>query len=326
MAYSRRRPARRRSYRRRRPATRKWKTRSRRTSYRRKSSSRRFARAVLSKSSLAKRDTRIGYSDVNATNPNGSGTYTQNGPLLIGGPNYYYFMHLPTAMDITYTDTTTRPNPKVFNASRSATTCFMRGLKESMDCATNDGTSWNWRRICFSLKEGYKLLVPNVGPPTSGDIQNKVYLEDPSLGYVRQWTNIYNSFSGSNRGYIDQILFKGTRQFDWVDPFTAQVDKDRVRLHFDKMMTIKSGNASGTIRNMKFWHPMNKNLTYSEDELGFQEGGTSSGPYAQVYASSGAKGMGDYFVLDIVNSNPAATTSSTLQWNSTSTMYWREKG
>ena len=47
---------------------------------------------------------------------------------------------------------------------------------------------------------------------------------------------------------------KSAGNIDWQDPTTAKVDTRRVTLHYDKTVTINSGNSNGVFRTFKRWH------------------------------------------------------------------------
>lgn len=63
---------------------------------------------------------------------------------------------------------------------------------------------------------------------------------------------------------------------------------------------------------------MNKNLVYDDDESGEQE----QGAYTSVDSKAG---MGDYYVLDLVQSGTGGSTSDLFLITANSTLYWHEK-
>lgn len=63
---------------------------------------------------------------------------------------------------------------------------------------------------------------------------------------------------------------------------------------------------------------MRHNLVYDDDEAG-------SGESTSVYSVDNKQGMGDYFVVDIIQAGIGGTSSDLLSINATSTLYWHEK-
>ena len=114
------------------------------------------------------------------------------------------------------------------------------------------------------------------------------------------------------------LLFKGTENQDWNDPIIAPVDTARVDLKFDKTWTLQSGNNNGIVRERKLWHPMNKNIVYNEDEIGETEG-------TSYYSTSSKRGMGDYYVIDIIRAGEGGGATDLLRLDANSTYYWHEK-
>lgn len=63
---------------------------------------------------------------------------------------------------------------------------------------------------------------------------------------------------------------------------------------------------------------MNKNLVYDDDESGDQE--------ATSYQSVESKaGMGDYYVLDLIQAGSGGGTGDVILVQANSTLYWHEK-
>lgn len=117
---------------------------------------------------------------------------------------------------------------------------------------------------------------------------------------------------------MNAILFKGSQGVDWLDPILAPVDTSRVDLKYDKTQRLCSGNQSGMFKEVKLWHPMNKNLTYQDDESG--EVMTTS-----VFSVDDKRGMGDYMVLDLFSSLLGTSTSDILSVTYQASLYWHEK-
>ena len=188
--------------------------------------------------------------------------------------------------------------------SRTATSCFMRGLKERITFSANSGRSWRWRRICFTAKGLFSNLA--------GSIDS---LEMSPNGWVRLLTNQDASTWGN---VVKGTLFRGASGLDWYDIFDAKTDNSRLTIKYDQTRILNSGNEFGKFSHFKMWHPMNKNLVYGDDE----NGATDNDP---LYSSLGKAGMGDYYVVDILQAGQGATQDDTILFNPQATLYWHEK-
>lgn len=189
-------------------------------------------------------------------------------------------------------------------SERHNKTVFMRGLKENITFSTNSARSWRWRRICFTTKGLYQSHDNTVDS-----------VEASPIGWARLIANHNTSALGS---IIRMILFKGTQDRDWQSIFDAKVDTTRVTLKYDRTTILNSGNDVGRYFTRKLWHPMNKNLTYDSDENG--EEITPS-----RYSVQSKEGMGDYYVVDIIQAGSGATASDQIVFNPQATLYWHEK-
>lgn len=145
-----------------------------------------------------------------------------------------------------------------------------------------------------------------------------MYYRETSNGYQRFW----NWPTAVQRSAIYAILFKGAEAADWEVSrggiITAPLDRTRINVKYDKTRTLKSGNADGTMRSYKLWHPMRQTLVYDEDEEGDAQNTTSM-------STTGKPGMGDYYVVDIFVPLLGATTLDAIKIDSTSTLYWHER-
>lgn len=198
-------------------------------------------------------------------------------------------------------------------ASRTATTCYMKGLAEHLRISSSSGLPWFHRRICFVSKNTF-APINNPGATVN---PRPTYI-DTTNGIERLWFNAANNNDTADRERIFDFLFRGVRGQDWTDPIIAPVDPTRVTVKYDRTMTIKSGNQVGTFRSRKFYHAMNKNIVYDDDESGESE--------LQSYFSTQAKpGMGNYFVVDIFTALPGGTLSDVLRIDANSTLYWHER-
>lgn len=202
----------------------------------------------------------------------------------------------------------------VQEAMRTATTCYHRGLSEHLRIQTNSPAPWLWRRICFCSKDPiYEQYSPQ-DTPTTGNFT----VVETSNGYKRAAINLtVNNVPNSVNIILDQ-LFKGKQGIDWTDHMLAHVDTRRVDLRYDKTTRLASGNQSGSFREKKLWHPMNKNLVYNDDETGEAE---ESSPFSV----RDKQGMGNYYIMDLFSSGLGASGSDLLAVQYNASQYWHEK-
>lgn len=188
---------------------------------------------------------------------------------------------------------------------RTNTNCFMRGLKERIEIKTNSPLSWQWRRICFTIK-GDTINFGNADP-TQSEVMRQT-----SAGMTRLQTIDDGTISR-----VTDLVFKGTNGADWTNHFIAPIDKQRVTVYSDKTRIIRSGNSQGVIKMYKEWYPMNKMLIYDDEEAGDQ---MNPAPFSV----EGKAGMGDFYVYDILYPNGGASGEE-LAMDIESRLYWHEK-
>lgn len=258
--------------------------RAARTRYRRpyasRVSKRRSTRRVLNITSTKKRDNLMLYDPSNTTN-----TFQT---VTVGSTKAFLFC--PTYR---------LQHDNHLGWDRDSTTVFMKGYREHVQLSTNDGSSYKWRRIVFESK-GQR--------PTNTDVA--VFTSD---GYKRLW----KPMSTTTFNDLTDFLFAGKEGKDWGNAFMARVDTSQYKLHYDKTVTISSGNANGVERNYYHYFPFNRNMTYTDDEGGLSD--AYSG-----WAALGGRGMGDIFVLDYFV-DVGGTPGASLAIRSSSTVYWHEK-
>jgi len=244
----------------------------------------------------------------NVASDNTDGTATMHlGPQTMTGARTYILPWVATARDML--DINGNINNVSEPGARSATTCYMRGLKERVQIQTSSGVAWQWRRICFTYR-GTNIIanasLATTYPP----------FQETSAGMMRSVTD-WNKNNTVITALLE-ILFKGRQQTDWNSYFSAPLDPKRVSVKYDKTRIIQSGNASGVMRNYKLWHPMNHNLEYNDDER------ADTFDTSNLSVNSKA-GMGDYYVVDIFAGGTGSTTSDYLSFEPTATLYWHEK-
>lgn len=254
----------------------------------------------------------------NTSTANGNPVATGPGPYLVNGANgTAVSIFTPTAMDID--NTVNVPNTITYDSARTATTCFIKGFSERIKIQTSTGRPWFWRRVVIRAKNRQLMsysssdtIVPTVGSPA-----NPSYHET-TQGMQRLFNNL--STSGGNQTITNLlgILFKGQVNTDWVDPMTAHVDTSRVDLVSDKVITVKSGNESGTVREFKMYYPYNHNLVYEDDE----SGAGKIGVFNSVFDK---RGHGDMHIIDLFAPGVGGTAADLLNLTTSSTLYWHER-
>lgn len=267
----------------------------RRTPIRRKMPQKR----ILNLTSTKKRDTMLGYSNSTAANQSGSTTYLAQPAVVTGINANACFVWCATARAAS---DGTGPGVPIEQATRTATTCYMRGLKEKIEIQCSDGLPWQWRRICFTTKSQFLTVS------TSFNVRQLT-----SSGYARVMNQLANPFTT-----LYPLLFRGLQNSDWNDAMIAPVDTSRVTLKYDKVVSIASGNEDGCVRSYSRWHAMNKNLVYDDDENGATESSND-------FSVTSKAGMGDYYVVDIFRPRLGGATNNQLSINPQATLYWHEK-
>ncbi|WGD01120.1 MAG: capsid protein [Genomoviridae sp.] len=267
----------------------------------------RSTKSLLNLTSRKKRDTMLNYTNITASAPTGGLTYLLQPAILTGGSAVPSFV-LWCATARPPTVDATRFGTVIDAATRTASTCYMRGLAENLEIQVTDGMPWQWRRICFTYKN-----MRNAHPPVVDS--GFEYGQLTTSGVVRTM----NQPTGLLRDDLMGLIFKGARGADWQSEMIAPLDTTRISVKYDKTLTIASGNDDGLIRKYKRWHGMNSNLVYNDDE----QGGDVTLDVS--FSVSSKPGMGDYFVADFFQARQGSTTANQLSFGATSTLYWHEK-
>lgn len=264
-------------------------------------------RSLLNRTSRKKRDTMLTYTNTILGADSGSTDY-HVGPAELSNNKLYMFAWMPTARGLSFGTTL---NTITNDAQRTASTCYMRGLKECVTFNTFSNEPVKWRRLCFTLKD--KTLNS-----TQNDV-NRLYTEvtQAETGWVRLVNNVLGSLLGTN---IESMLFKGRVGVDWQDQFTAPTDNRRVTVKYDKTRVVNPGSNGGKANTFNIWHGMNRNLVYDDDELG--ETKTSN-----LTSVSSKAGMGDYYVIDYIAaySPNEADNDLVVRFAPEATLYWHER-
>jgi hypothetical protein len=267
-------------------------------------------RRILNTTSVKKRNGMLSWS--NTTSTGASQPVAQGTAFVVAGGAPAYFLFSPTCMNLTAFSG--GANLLINQAERTATTVYHRGFSEHLRIQTSSGLPWFHRRICFTIRG---ITVFQAATDTTPVQTYRPYV-DTSNGQERLWFNQTVNNMPLARAAQNALLFKGTVNKDWDDAILAPVDTSRVTLKFDKTWVIKSGNANGTLVERKLWHGMNKNLVYDDDEDGEAEADS-------YYSVSSKAGMGDYYIMDIIQGGVGGGSGDILNILSNSTQYWHEK-
>ena len=244
------------------------------------------------------------FTDVTATDPE-SGVFTQNAAVIPGNTGQFFtFAWIATARPAITDISSAATGSKIDVKTRTSQEIFARGLRENIRISTNDGLGWRWRRICFNLKGDY-ITGGNIDPTTSD------YFRLTSSGMSRLITEIPD-----NR--IHQLVFRGQRNEDWIDVFSAQTDKRKCGILYDKTRIIQSNNGDGATKHYKLWHPIGKNIMYDDEEQGTTY-------WTSPLSAEGRRGWGDFYVVDFIECNYAGTGTPQMSFLPNATLYWHEK-
>lgn len=268
----------------------------------------RTRKSILNISSRKKQDNMVAWRRNNVVDPGALG-----GSVLNAGSRYWVYGWIATARNGDYQSGGPRG---IVNddATRTASKCYMRGLKEKIRIETQTGHPFLWRRICFKFT-GTELITDNDGDAfnlwsetSAGFVRATTLLDGP--GVIAPTSDIWNK--------IATILFKGQVNVDWSELITAPLDRSRVKVAYDSTVRLTSGNAEGKIYSFSRWHPMNKTLQYNDDE----EGGGKSMSFLSV---NNRQSMGDYYVIDVFDTGISGDESDALAFTPEATLYWHER-
>lgn len=262
-------------------------------------------KAILNVTSRKKRDTMIPvYQAAGSTSGTvGTGTVTLDAATVPTGSTAHAILFMPTARKI---------SGSITDHQRSGPMTFMKGYKENIQLLTSNGEPWVWRRIVFTLKgdnirdAGSTTALPHT---SAGNVYNRhslILSDNTATGNAIQaelW---------------DQI-FAGSAGVDWNDIMSAPLERRQITVIKDRRRILRSGNASGTVRYIKDWIPLNKTLVYDDDEIGGFDSTTN------FYSTTGKPGMGDLYVLDLFRPNSFTAGSGQIGWSPTGTLYWHER-
>lgn len=192
----------------------------------------------------------------------------------------------------------------VSTAGRNRQTCYARGVKETVIFTVSGPSPVRWRRIVIETTDtimGTLFYTNTLG-------------NSSTAGRTRPMNTLVGT---PEFPALTALIFKGQQQNDWVNIFDAKLDTQRVKVHRDITRTVSPGNATGSTRLNKYWLPLNKNITYGDDEFG--EDDISSG-----FCANNRSTMGNIFMIDFFE--PVISGQSTqINFNPQTTYYWHEK-
>lgn len=204
---------------------------------------------------------------------------------------------------------------KYDSSTRTASSCFMRGLSEKYTITKDDGSNFLWRRIVFTMK-GRRLHEPTTGSLSDIDL----YLISTNVGYSRH-TTVVNGPDITDAEYWNRltgIIFKGEGGTDWLFVENAKLDNSRITPLYDRTIRLGGGSSDAYMSKKKFWHPFNRNLVYNDDERG-------GGKAPSAYSTEGKPGMGNIYVLDILIASGNVPEGSVCSLTPESCLYWHER-
>jgi len=254
-------------------------------------------RRILNIATTKKQDNRLTFS-----NTDSPGVAPTQKNMVLSGGSVYMIPYLATAQDRSISGATA----PIIPGYRGTTEVFMRGYRERISLAANSDTQWTLRRICFRFKGNAIINAATTLTP--------LWLEVSPNGFVRTASNVIGTGLQTE---LQSQMFKGEPNIDWSNLFTAPLDNNRITVAYDRTFHFRSGNGSAHVHNMKLWHPMNKKFYYRDDESG-------DGNNTSVLHTSGIKGMGDYFIVDIWQ-GATPETDDVLTVSYEGTLFWHER-
>nr|WNA22194.1 MAG: capsid protein [Rhinopithecus-associated genomovirus 4] len=263
----------------------------------------------------------------------GNAPAAQLAKMTTGKP---YFVGLSEQVTISVTG----PVPPAAQLAKMTTgKPYFVGLSEQVTISVTGPVPWQWRRVCFTFK----------GPTIVGKFTDTDYSPVAEYAPEKYFRQSFDNDVGEYRPLFDLASYRGdgvskttypealeklyryiflgaSAQFtddptaaDWINVMDAKTDSTRVKICYDKTITIASGNEEGVQRNYRRYHPMNQYLQYDQVEIGGNYGFSD-------YSTSGKPGMGDYYVVDLFQARYGADgESGDLIFDPRATLYWHER-
>lgn len=205
----------------------------------------------------------------------------------------------------------TSPGFPADRATRSATDVFFKLISEKVEIQTDSAIPWLWRRIVFAYQGSEDFLDigdDNLLTPTLLDTN----------GYSRFTADLYSdSDSAAVWNILQNVLFAGKPLVDWSSPMNAPINKDRLKLLYDRTTPIRSGNQEGVMKMFKRNHWVKRKIRYADQEDG---GGLDGSEHSAPSRGS----LGDVFILDVFEA-PQLAEGDKLFFSPQATVYWHER-
>jgi len=269
-------------------------------------------RKILDMTSKKKRDTRLLTTNLRITG-GGNNEYFPAPAQLNSANGTVISIHCPTAMDRNFAGLQGGGHGEI-PSYRTQSDVYMKGYSDKYRFTFADGAPWRHRRITFTLKGTALIKYDTASGNPSAQQGLRLYAELNPAGWTRTLNNIAGSAAGSA---LVTYLFKGSNGADWRDIFTAKTDNTSLTIKSDRTRYLKSDNDNVHSSQYGFYDKLESSFYYDDDE----DGQNSSDTYNHRL---GKPGMGDYYVVDIIECvNPAAGVQAQLDISST--LYWHEK-
>jgi hypothetical protein len=261
-------------------------------------------RTILNKTSQKKRDHMLSFSNTTQSDPF-SPVYTLGPAVMsfrVGSTQPAEFVYIWNATGRPAENSDGQRGSKVDVSLRTSESIFAVGLKERITLETNNAAPWQWRRICFTSKDDFGQRDPDTSE----------YFRRTSNGMVRLLR------AEAEATYLQDQLFEGARNQDWLSMITAPVSNRHFSIKYDKTRVVKSQNNSGLTHNYKMWHSMRSTIQYEGEQAG-------ETLIDAAVSTTGRRGMGNYYVVDIFTKHGVNDDQSTLRFLPEATFYWHEK-
>lgn len=204
------------------------------------------------------------------------------------------------------------PNNYNYASSRTATSTYVVGLKETYRFVPNNESVWWHRRIVFSYKSA--IGIPDIA-------QEMGVQASPQATTVRPFRDLSGSSDPNWAAATTQVyglVFQGEVGVDWQDPMKAKTDRSRVNIHSDKFTTLRSGNDTAAPALRNHYTPIKRSVVYDD-----REQGTSVIP--SPFSVDSKLGLGNIFVFDLFHCPAPEDDGVDMAISSNSTYYWHEK-
>jgi len=199
-------------------------------------------------------------------------------------------------------------------ADRHKSRVYFRGVRERLSMETNSNAAWIHRRVVFLDQS--EIIRAHMPPDTAQTLLG-------GAGYTRPLWAVLNTAGATEPGAtawseISDEIYDGQLGMDWASFLTARFDSQKIKVLYDRMRRISSGNDRGTWVTPKYWHPINRTLVYDDDQDG---NSINTAPWSNGSRQS----CGDVIVLDLFSCADGETADE-IRIGSEATVYWHEGG